>query len=77
MVVAQFLQQCSVFLVSTIMKRGALKATCLLCNLEPFVLVVDLNAGHCWVLNHSPWQMCAVKAKVMVIMFVLAVLLLL
>jgi hypothetical protein len=58
----------------TIMKRGELKATCLLCGLEEFVLVVDLNVGQRWVLNCSLWQMCAVKANVMVTMFALAVL---
>jgi hypothetical protein len=62
------LQQFTV-LVSTIMKKGALKATCLLCNLEKFVLVVNLNAGKCWVLSCSPLQMFAVKVKVMVNMF--------
>ena len=61
-------------MVSTIMKRGELKATCLLCGSEEFVLVVDLNVGQRWVLNFSRWQMCAVKANVMVTMFALAVL---
>ena len=56
------------------MKRAELKATCLLCGSEEFVLVFDLNVGQRWVLNCSPLQMCAVKAKVMVTMFVLAVL---
>ncbi len=67
-------EQSSVFLVSTIMKRGALKATCLLCDSEKFVLVVNLNVGQCWVLILSPLQMCAVKAKVMVTMFTLGIL---
>ena len=61
-------------LVSTIMKRAKLKATCLLCGLEEFVLVVDLNVGQRWVLNCSQLQMCAVKAKVMVTVFALVVL---
>ena len=56
------------------MKRGELKATCLLCGSEEFVLVVDLNVGQRWALKCSPWQMCAVKAKVMVTMFTLVVL---
>ena len=56
------------------MKRGELKATCLSCDSEMFVLVVNLSAGQRWVLNCSPWQKCAVKAKVMVIMFALMVL---
>ena len=66
-------QQCSV-LVSTIMKRAEFKVTCLLCGLTEFVLVVDLNFGQHWVLDCSPWQMCAVKAKVMVTIFALVVL---
>jgi hypothetical protein len=56
------------------MKRAEQKATCLLCGLEEFVLVVDLNVGQRWVLNHFPWQMCAVQAKVMVTMFALGIL---
>ncbi len=56
------------------MKRGELKATCLLCGLDEFVLAVDLNVGQRWVLNFSPWQMCAVKTNVMVTMFALAAL---
>jgi hypothetical protein len=56
------------------MKGGELKATCLLCGLEEFVLAADLNVGQHWVLNCSPWQMCAVKANVMVTMFALEVL---
>ena len=66
-------QQCTV-LVLTIMKRAELKATCLSCGSKEFVLVVNLNVGQRWVLNCSPWQMCAVKAKVMVIMFAMVVL---
>ncbi len=56
------------------MKRAELKATCLLCGLDKFVLVVDLKVGQCWVLIFFPLQMCAVKAKVMVTMFALVVL---
>ena len=56
------------------MKRGELKITCLLCGSEEFVLVFDLNVGQCWVLICFPLQMCAVKSKVMVTMFVLVVL---
>jgi len=56
------------------MKRGELKVTCLLCGSEEFVLVVVLNVEQRWVLNCSPWQMCVVKAKVMVTIFDLAVL---
>ena len=56
------------------MKRAELEATCLICGLEEFVLVFDLNVGQCWVLICSPLQMCAVKAKVMVTMFTLVVL---
>ena len=67
------LQQCTV-LVPTIMKRVALKATCLLCDLEKLVLVVNLDAGQCWVLSCSPQQMFAVTAKVMVNMFAMVVL---
>ena len=67
------LQQWTV-LVSTIMKRVALKVTCLSCDSEKLVLVVNLNAGQCWVLSCSPWQMFAVKAKVMVNMLAIVVL---
>jgi hypothetical protein len=56
------------------MKGGELKTTCLLCGSEEFVLVADLNVVQRWVLNCSPWQMCAVKAKMMVTMFALVVL---
>ena len=55
------------------MKRAELKATCVLCGLEEFVLVVNLNVGQSWVLNCFLWQMCAVKAKMMVTMFTLVV----
>ena len=68
-----FLQQCTV-LVSPIMKDGELKATCLSCDSETFVLVINLNAVQRWVLKCSPWQQCAVKAKLMMIMFALVVL---
>ena len=60
--------------MSTIMKRAELKVTCLLDGLEEFVLVVNLNAGQRWVLICVPLQMCAVKAKVMVTIFALVVL---
>ena len=53
------------------MKRAELKIICMLCGLEEFVLVFDLNVGQCWVLICFPVQMCAVKAKVMVTMFAL------
>ena len=56
------------------MKRGELKATCLSCDSETFVLVINLNAVQRWVLNCSLWQQCAVKAKVIMIMFALVVL---
>ena len=56
------------------MKRAELKITCLLCGLEEFVLVFDLSVGQKWVLICFPLQMCAVKAKVMVTMFALVVL---
>ncbi len=56
------------------MKRVELKVTCLLCGLDEFVLAVNLNVGQHWLLNCSPWQMCEVKANVMVTMFALAVL---
>jgi hypothetical protein len=61
-------------LVSTIMIGGVLKVTCLLCNSEKFVLAVNLNAGQCWVLSCFPWQMFAVKVKVMVKIFAMVVL---
>jgi hypothetical protein len=66
-------QQCTA-LVLTITKRAELKATCLLYGSEEFVLVVDLNVGQHWVLYCFLWQMCAVKAKVMVTMFALGIL---
>ncbi len=56
------------------MKRVELKATCLLCGSDEFVLAFDLNVGQRWVLNCSLWQMCAVKANVMVTMFAQTVL---
>ena len=56
------------------MIEGVLKVTCLLCNSEKFVLVVNLNTGQCWVLSCFPWQMFAVKVKVMVKMFAMVVL---
>ncbi len=56
------------------MQRGELKAACLLCGLEELVLVVALNVGLCWVLNCSPWEVCAAKISLTVTMFVLEVL---
>ena len=38
-----------------------------------FVVVINFNAVQSWVLNCSPWQKCAVKAKVMMNMFALVV----
>ena len=67
------LQKCTV-LVSAIMVEGVLKVTCLLCNSEKFVLAVNLNDGQCWVLSCFPWQMFALKVKVMVKMFAMVVL---
>ena len=60
--------------MSPIMKRAELKITCLLCGSEEFVLVFNNNVGKCWVLICFPLQMCVVKAKVMVTMFALVVL---
>ena len=38
-----------------------------------FVLVINFNAVQSWVFDCSPWQHCAVKAKVMMNMFALVV----